>query len=118
MRATPEEVLDFWIELGPKKWWKRSDAVDSKIREHFEETHRDAAKGKLDHWLNKPDSALALIILLDQFSRNLNRNSPAAFAEDTRCTHLVNHTDQNRFSCKVDFIEVLNYHSLCKRSYK
>jgi len=89
MHATPEDVLDFWIEIGPQKWWKRDEAVDSKIRDHFEETHHDAANGKLDHWLKKPDSALALVIVLDQFSRNLNRNSALAFAQDTRCAHLV-----------------------------
>lgn len=89
MNTTPEQILDFWIEIGPEKWWKRDNAVDSKIRERFAGTLEDARKGKLDHWLEEPDSALALIIIFDQFSRNLNRGSAQAFAEDTRCVHLV-----------------------------
>ncbi|MGI9357426.1 MAG: DUF924 family protein [Rhizobiaceae bacterium] len=89
MSVAPEEVLDYWIGIGAKKWWRRDDEVDSTIRERFGDTHAQAAAGKLDHWLKKPDSALALIIVLDQFSRNLNRNSALAFAQDTRCAHLV-----------------------------
>ncbi|MDD9911311.1 MAG: DUF924 domain-containing protein [Ahrensia sp.] len=89
MNDLPDEILSFWREIGPKKWWRKDAKVDAAIRERFGETHAQARQGKLDDWLDDPQGALALIILLDQFSRNLNRNSALAFAEDTRCAHLV-----------------------------
>ncbi len=89
MDVQPRDILDFWTEIGPKKWWTRDDEVDSTIRGRFGKVHEQADAGKLDHWLDQPESALALIIILDQFSRNLYRDTPKAFAEDTRCVHLV-----------------------------
>ncbi len=89
MDTQPQDILDFWTQIGPEKWWTRDDEVDSTVHERFGETFKQAAAGQLDHWLENPDSALALIIILDQFSRNLHRDSPKAFAQDTRCAHLV-----------------------------
>lgn len=89
MDTRAKDVLEFWVGLGPKKWWRRDDAVDAEIRSRFGELYLEAASGRLDAWLEEPDSALALVIVLDQFSRNMYRNDPRAFAQDTRCAHLV-----------------------------
>ena len=89
MSATPDDIFEYWLSIEPKKWFRKDDDVDAAIGKKFSDTLRDASQGKLDHWLEEPNSALALIIVLDQFSRNLNRNSPLAFAEDTRTAHLV-----------------------------
>ena len=85
----PQDVIDFWIEAGPKMWWKKDDGFDAEILKRFGETHAKAAAGELDHWAETPDGALALILVLDQFSRNLFRNSPKAFAQDKQCVALV-----------------------------
>ena len=87
--VSPRDVLDFWIKAGPKKWWKKDADFDQQIASQFGETYRLACDGQLDHWSQSPEGALALILVLDQFSRNLHRNSPLAFAQDDRCVDLV-----------------------------
>ncbi|MEP0940790.1 MAG: DUF924 family protein [Rhizobiaceae bacterium] len=85
----PQDVIDFWIDAGPEKWWKKNPDFDAEIEQRFGETHRRAAAGELDEWGTTPDGALALILVLDQFSRNLFRNSPRAFAQDEQCVSIV-----------------------------
>ncbi len=83
----PDHILDFWFEqAGPDKWYRQSDAFDADIRARFEDFSIGAAallatKGVHD-WQDGPGSALALIIALDQFSRNMYRGTKAAFAWD------------------------------------
>lgn len=91
---TPEDVLDYWFGKldGPcafpsdraQLWWAGGDAVDEEIRERFGALFEQATSGALDHWQATPRGALALVILLDQFSRNLGRGTPAAFANDDK----------------------------------
>jgi len=87
-------VLDFWFDgvvEGEMRaaWWEQSDDFDTEIRETFGETHERAAAGALDHWADTPEGALALVIVLDQFSRNLNRGSAAAFANDPKALSIA-----------------------------
>jgi len=86
---TSQDILDFWRDAGPSKWWKKDDAFDAVIRSQFEQTHTAASQGQFDDWIETPDGALALIIMLDQFSRNLFRNSPLAFSNDEKCLALT-----------------------------
>ena len=85
----PQEVIDFWIAAGPKKWWRKDPEFDAEIKQRFGGIHEQACAGKLDHWANTPAGALALILVLDQFSRNLFRDSPLAFAQDDKCAALA-----------------------------
>jgi uncharacterized protein (DUF924 family) len=79
----PGTVLSFWFEeLEPRARFRRSDAVDSAIRDRFSATHRAAAAGELWRWRQTPAGRCAEVIVLDQFSRNLFRDSPRAFAQD------------------------------------
>jgi uncharacterized protein (DUF924 family) len=86
------EVLDFWFgpagspEYGrPREaWFRKSDAFDHAIRARFLDLHRQAADGQLQPWRAAPDSLLALIVVLDQFSRNLFRGTSRAFATDAQ----------------------------------
>ncbi len=80
--VTPEEVVAFWFEAGPKKWFNKDDAFDTEIRKRFLPTYEAAAEGRLTAWEATPEGALALLIVLDQFSRNMFRSSPRAFAAD------------------------------------
>jgi uncharacterized protein (DUF924 family) len=80
--ASPESVVAFWLGAGPKKWFTRDDALDAEIRERFLPTYEAAADGRLASWEATPDGALALTIVLDQFSRNMFRGSTDAFAAD------------------------------------
>jgi uncharacterized protein (DUF924 family) len=82
LAATPHDVLTFWRHAGPRKWFGRDDRFDASIRLKFEPVHHAAARGEYDAWAETPEGALALLILLDQFPRNLYRGSPHAFATD------------------------------------
>ena len=94
---TPENVLSFWSSIGKKGWWTKDDEIDRKIVEQFSETHSLAAAGDLDHWAKTADGALALIIVLDQFSRNMFRGDPRTFAQDTKALELAKAAVQNGF---------------------
>lgn len=80
--ATPAQVLAFWFGADPRKWFSRDDDFDAAIRDRFLPTYEAAAAGRLSDWEETPESALALVIVLDQFSRNMFRGSPRAFAAD------------------------------------
>ena len=78
-----ERVLRFWLdEIGPKGWYKRSDETDARIRAEFYDLWHAARARRLDGWLCTPRGALALLILLDQFPRNMFRGTEAAFSTD------------------------------------
>jgi len=78
-----EEVLRFWFdESGPARWWKADPAFDAEIDKRFGANCREAAEGECAGWAQSGRGALALVILLDQFSRNIHRGTPAAFATD------------------------------------
>jgi len=80
--VSPEDVLTFWRNAGEARWWAKDDAFDNEIRTRFMRVWTDAAAGKLDAWLNSDDGTLALVIVLDQFPRNMFRNDPRAFSTD------------------------------------
>jgi len=82
MAAIPADVVGYWSNAGPAKWFARSWRFDEAIRLKFEPVHHRAARGEYSAWLNEPQGALALMILLDQFPRNLYRDSGHAFATD------------------------------------
>ncbi|HEY1072446.1 DUF924 family protein [Brevundimonas sp.] len=79
---TPAEVVAFWIEAGPEKWFAKDAAFDAAFSEHCRETHFAAARRELDHWTATPEGTLALIILLDQLPRNAFRDTAHMFATD------------------------------------
>ena len=78
-----EQVLSFWFERhGPDQWWAKDPAFDEAIRSEFGALHASAVLGELHEWREAPEGRLAEIIVLDQFSRNLYREDPRAFACD------------------------------------
>jgi uncharacterized protein (DUF924 family) len=76
-------ILKFWFEeIEPAKWWAKDDAFDQLIRERFGAIHAQAARCELFEWRQDARGRLAEVIVLDQFSRNMFRGSPLAFASD------------------------------------
>jgi len=75
-------VVDFWRQAGPQKWFKKDEAFDAQFKARFEAAHEAAAGGALDAWAADAQGALALLLLLDQFPRNVFRNSPRTYATD------------------------------------
>lgn len=85
--AEPVEVVDFWREAGPGKWFGGGPAFDAECRARFLEAHHAAARRELDHWGADAGGTLALLILLDQVPRNVFRDSGHAFATDGLALH-------------------------------
>src|SRR5580704_17485158 len=81
-QQSAEDVLAFWLAVGHERWFEPDEAFDAAIRERFAATYEDAAAGRLGAWENSPESALALVIVLDQFPRNMFRGSAKSFATD------------------------------------
>jgi uncharacterized protein (DUF924 family) len=83
MQNNYQIILDFWFkEIEPKQWWVKSAAFDQLIVQRFAGIHRQAQQGELFLWRTEPLGRLAEIIILDQFSRNMFRDTPYAFASD------------------------------------
>ncbi len=86
----PEAVLEFWFgsadafgQGGPREmWFRKQPEVDERIRERFFPTWKMAQDGRLGAWEGKPPSTLAMLLVLDQFPRNMFRDSAQAFASD------------------------------------
>jgi uncharacterized protein (DUF924 family) len=85
-----EDVLNFWLtRVGPKGWYAGSPALDDAIRRRFGRAVQAARAGDFDNWVAAPRSSLALLMLLDQFSRNLYRGSGEAFAADPHARRIA-----------------------------
>lgn len=85
--ASPEDLLEFWREAGIAKWFNGGEAFDAQCRARWRDAHHAAARRELDHWMDQPDQALALLLLLDQIPRNIYRGSGHAFATDGLALH-------------------------------
>lgn len=76
------EIITFWRNAGYERWYGKDDAFDQELRDRFMGTWEAARDGKLTAWQDSDDGALALVIALDQFPRNMFRNDPRAFSTD------------------------------------
>ncbi|WP_104399996.1 DUF924 family protein [Vibrio penaeicida] len=90
-----QDVLDFWFEeLSPKDWFTGGEELDSLICERFGSVHAMAAQSELSEWRSSAQGRLAEVIVLDQFSRNIHRGTPNAFACDSLALALAQETIQ------------------------
>ena len=84
-------ILDFWFKETPSEMrFKKDDEFDQKIRKNFLNDYELACQNEYDDWQDNPMSCLALVILFDQFSRNMFRNNKKAFAQDQKTRLIVN----------------------------
>ncbi len=94
------EVIDFWFGIDEadllshaEQWWKKDPKFDRAIAQMFGAVMEDVILGVNDDWLHEPESCLAYIIVLDQFSRNIYRDTPQMFAQDqlalAACEHAI-----------------------------
>jgi len=81
--TTKEEVLTFWFdEISPEQWFKKDEHFDAMLAERAGTTVGKALNGQIDSWTETPDGAVGLVILLNQFTRNIFRDTPKAFSGD------------------------------------
>jgi len=91
MNERAKAILDFWfIQSSMEDWFKKDDKYDEKIKKLFLEDLKKASNNEYDEWQDTAKECVALVILLDQFSRNLYRDSSAAFAQDYKTRLIVN----------------------------
>lgn len=85
-----DDIIQFWFhELEPKDWWRKSDKFDRSIQNRFGQYHQASVLGELFEWRETAKGLLAEVIILDQFSRNIFRDSAKAFAQDAQALTLA-----------------------------
>ena len=117
----PEDILAFWIdEVGPAKWYAQDDTLDASICEQFEDTWKEAMDGRFGLWLTYASGALAYIILLDQFPRNMFRGSGKAFSSDEVALAAAKQSIWKGYDLKIDeparqffYLPLMHSENLC-----
>ena len=107
------EVLDFWfgapgsvVHGKPRaEWFRKPDAFDAQIREWFLPLYEQAQGGALDEWRESPLTLLALIIVLDQFPRNMFRDTPRAFATDAKALDAARQMTDRGWDLRLNAVE-------------
>ncbi|EJF89101.1 DUF924 family protein [Bartonella tamiae] len=78
----PRDVLDFWLAAGRDQWFAKNEAFDQTITQRFKKLWQKALAGRLNHWSDDDEGLMALILILDQFPRNMFRDDARAFCSD------------------------------------
>jgi uncharacterized protein (DUF924 family) len=100
--ATPDEVIAFWREAGPDRWFAKDTAFDQACRDRFTLTYEAAARGDLAEWELTPEGALAVVLLLDQFPRNMFRGTRRAYATDHAALMTADRAIERGYDQRVD----------------
>ena len=100
--AGPAEILAFWREAGPDRWYKNDGAFDDEVRRRFLDLWREAAAGKLSAWEASDDGALALVIVLDQFPRNMFRGDASTYASDALAREVAGRAIDRGVDARID----------------
>jgi uncharacterized protein (DUF924 family) len=103
--SKPTDVLAFWREAGPAKWFKKDAAFDAEISARFLPSQDAAAARRLAQWEETPDGALALVIVLDQFPRNIFRGQARAFETDALARAVADRAITRGFDARVPAAE-------------
>ena len=99
----PSEILEFWFKNSkPNQWFDKNNEYDNLIIRKFNKIHSYAVKGKLSKWEETPQNCLALIILIDQFSRNIYRNNNKSFEYDHISLKICKNGLNNSFLDKLE----------------
>jgi uncharacterized protein (DUF924 family) len=101
MMVQPSDVLSFWKEAGQEKWFTKNADLDAEFKAKFYDAHFAAARGDYASWMDEAESALALILLLDQFPRNCFRGTGHMFATDGLCLALANRAIEKDYPAQV-----------------
>jgi len=100
--TTPADIIAFWTDAGWERWYTKDDAFDAEIRARFLAAYEAARDGELASWEHSDDGTLALILLLDQFPRNLFRDDTRAFATDAAACALAKRAIARGVGNRVD----------------
>jgi uncharacterized protein (DUF924 family) len=100
--VTPAEILAFWRDAGPDRWYRRDDAFDAEVRRRFRDLWQRGAAGELSSWETSDDGALALVIVLDQFPRNMFRDDVRTYASDALARDVARRAIERGADARID----------------
>ena len=100
--VTPADILAFWREAGSDRWYKKDGAFDDEVRRRFLGLWQEAAAGKLSSWEASDDGALALVIVLDQFPRNMFRGDARTFSSDAMAREVAHRALARGTDARID----------------
>ena len=100
--ASPADILAFWREAGRKRWYGKDEAFDAEIRKRFLKVWEAAVAGELSQWESMEDGALALVIVLDQFPRNMFRNDIRTYSTDRLARDVASRAIAGGADARVD----------------
>lgn len=100
--VTPADILAFWREAGRDRWYEKDDAFDTEVRRRFLDLWHRAAAGELSSWEASDDGALALVIVLDQFPRNMFRGDPRTYASDPLAREVAGRAIARGVDARID----------------
>jgi uncharacterized protein (DUF924 family) len=100
--VTPADILAFWRDAGPKRWYTPDEAFDAEVRRRFLGLWHKAAAGELSSWETSDDGALALVIVLDQFPRNMFRSDARTYASDAEAREVAHRAIDRGVDARID----------------
>ncbi|KAH9908276.1 hypothetical protein F4778DRAFT_776583 [Xylariomycetidae sp. FL2044] len=110
MNPDIKRILTFWYDRNPIEWIIAPDGLDTQMKTEFGDLVRQARGGELDDWGAKPEGSVALVVLLDQFSRNLHRGSPDAFGGDAKACDTASKAIARGFDQEVTVIQASSFY--------
>jgi uncharacterized protein (DUF924 family) len=105
MNPDVKRIIAFWFNRNPMEWIIAPEGLDAQLKSEFEDLVLKARRNELDDWADEPEGSLALVVLLDQFSRNLFRGSPDAFSADGKAWETVTKAIARDFHKQVTVIQ-------------
>jgi len=99
---SPADIIAFWREAGADRWWTKNDAFDATVRSRFLGLWSEAAAGGLQGWRDSDEGTLALVIVLDQFPRNMFRGDRRTYATDALAREVVRRAVDNGVDRRID----------------
>jgi uncharacterized protein (DUF924 family) len=102
IHCSASDVVAFWRDAGPKRWFRKDAAFDTDFRGRFLAAHEAAARGEFARWADGPEGVLALLILLDQFPRNAFRGTARMFATDGQALQIARRAIGAGFDLQID----------------
>ena len=100
--VTPAGILAFWRDAGPDRWYTPDDAFDAEVRQRFFDLWQRAAAGDLSSWEASDDGALALVIVVDQFPRNMFRGDAKTYASDALAREVAHRAIERGVDVRID----------------
>jgi uncharacterized protein (DUF924 family) len=100
--VTPAGILAFWHDAGPKRWYTPDKAFDAEVRRRFLDLWQQASAGELSSWETSDDGALALVIVLDQFPRNMFRGDIRTYASDAIAREVASRAIERGVDTRID----------------